>query len=120
MPDVVDERFSVQLMRERLANVSVGDAVPIQVPGQDSMLAIVEVRDIGPNGDRYWRGHIQSGGDRYPVVYTQGDEATFATICTPAGTYALEALGDRGQLFIDNRFEAAPLGGTDTLEATKE
>lgn len=119
IPDVVGKRFSVRLFREQLAQVEVGLSVPIEIPGLGTFHALVQHREISTDGDRSWRGHIESGGNRYPVVYTQGNRATFATIGTPDGTYALEALDDGGQLFKDNRFDLGPPGGLDYLIETK-
>ncbi len=37
------------------------------------------------------------------MIYTQGESATFGTIATPLGLYALEALGDDAVLYRDQR-----------------
>ena len=55
------------------------------------------------NGDRSWSGHLEGFGTRFPVVYTQGDSATFGTIATPIGLYSLEALGEDAVLYRDER-----------------
>ncbi|MEQ8767138.1 MAG: hypothetical protein RL885_24725 [Planctomycetota bacterium] len=114
LPDVVRVRHGVRLNRERLSDLVEGDIVPIHIPDLGDFQARVERRVVSANGDRAWSGHLEVGGFEHMVVYTQGEQATFATISTPAGTYALEAMGDTGVLFLDER-DRLHRPGDDTL-----
>lgn len=105
--DVVRERYRVQLRRGRLVDLEVGDHIPLEIPGQGTLFARVESLMVSPFGDRCWRGHISDGQAYYPVIYTEGPQLTFATIITPQGPYALQATGDYGHLFRDNRDDLA-------------
>ena len=115
IPRVVRQLYPVRLHPERLSGIRVGDRIPMALPGLGSREAVVDLRVVSPNGDRSWSGHLEVGGDRYLVVYTQGDRATFATVTTPQGTYALEGLGSSGNLFLDNRDELIDTTQPDTL-----
>jgi sugar lactone lactonase YvrE len=51
-----------------------------------------------PNGDVSYRGFIAGAGSAYPVLVTEGREASFALWDTPRGRFRLEAWGDTGYL----------------------
>lgn len=50
------------------------------------------------NGDVSYRGFIAGAGSAYPVLVTEGREASFALWDTPRGRFRLEAWGDEGYL----------------------
>lgn len=82
-----------------------GSLVPLELPGGERYLARVENLIAHEDGDRSWTGHLDGFGSLHPVIFTQGDVATFATIAAPGGLYALEAYGEDGVLFRDEREE---------------
>ncbi|MCK6445413.1 MAG: hypothetical protein L6Q99_03395 [Planctomycetes bacterium] len=82
-----------------------GSLVPLELPSGERYLARVENLVAHEGGDRSWTGHLDGFGSLHPVVFTQGDVATFATIAAPGGLYALEAYGEDGVLFRDEREE---------------
>ena len=93
----------VRLDHGVIARIEVGSLVPIDLPGGEHFLARVQRLAANESGDRWWSGHIEGFGMRYPVVYTQGEASAFATITTPAGLYALEAAGEDAVLYRDER-----------------
>ncbi|MBI5434634.1 MAG: hypothetical protein HZA52_17515 [Planctomycetes bacterium] len=99
----VGEKQRVRVVREALAELALGSLVPIELPGGRRYLARVEDLIAHDNGDRSWSGHLEGYGRLFPVIYTQGDVATFGTLATPVGLYALEAIGEDGVLFRDER-----------------
>lgn len=82
-----------------------GSLVPLELPNGERYLARVENLVAHEGGDRSWTGHLDGFGSLHPVVFTQGDVATFATIAAPGGLYSLEASGEDGVLFRDEREE---------------
>ncbi len=99
----VGEAQRVRVVREALSELAPGSLVPIELPGGRRYLARVEDLTAHDNGDRSWSGHLEGYGQLFPVIYTQGDVATFGTLATPVGLYALEASGEDGVLFRDQR-----------------
>jgi len=93
----------IRLDRSALSSVEVGTRITFEAQGGGVHVAIVERLIVHENGDRTWSGHLEPHGLRYPVVYTQGEPWTFATLATPDGLYALEANAEEGVLFKDER-----------------
>lgn len=93
----------VQLERAAIAAVAVGDRIEIALPNGHSFAALVAGTVVHDNGDRSWSGHLDGYGLRYPVIYTQGDVATFGTITSPDGLFTLEVIEDQGVLYRDRR-----------------
>lgn len=99
----VTEKQRVRIEREALASVDVGARIVFELPDGTRHVALVEQLVVHDNGDRTWTGHLAGSGLDHPVIYTQGEPWTFATLATPQGLYALEAQGDEGVLFKDGR-----------------
>lgn len=99
----VTQKKRVRLEREALSAVEVGTHIVFELPDGTRQVALVEQLLVHDNGDRTWTGHLAQGGLEFPVVYTQGEPWTFATLVTPQGLFALEAQGDEGVLFKDGR-----------------
>jgi hypothetical protein len=99
----VRETEHVTIRRDALGELEFGSLVPIELPGGERYFARVERLIAHDTGDRSWSGHLDGYGLQFPVIYTQGDVATFGTIATPKGLYALEANGEDGVLFLDER-----------------
>ena len=100
---LVRDAQHVRLDLETIRAIDVGSLVSIELPGGEHYQALVQEVLVHENGDRSWSGHIEGFGTRFPVVYTQGDSATFGTIATPSGLYSLEALGEDAVLYRDER-----------------
>lgn len=103
IPGFVREARRVELDRAGISELEIGSLVPLDLPDGQHLLARVETLELSEDGDRGWSGHVEGYGNRYPVVFTQGDEACFGTIATPTGLYGLEARGDEAVLFRDER-----------------
>ncbi|MCY3000983.1 MAG: hypothetical protein NTV21_04190 [Planctomycetota bacterium] len=99
----VTEKKRVRIDREALSAVEVGARIVFELPDGTRHVALVERLVAHDNGDRTWSGHLAGSGLDHPVVYTQGEPWTFATLVTPQGLYALEAEGEDGVLFKDGR-----------------
>ena len=93
----------VRIDREALSSVDLGARIVFELPDGTRHVALVERLVVHDNGDRTWSGHLAGSGIEHPVVYTQGELWTFATLVTPQGLYALEAEGEEGVLFKDGR-----------------
>lgn len=100
---LVHDLRHVRIDREAIQSLEIGSLVAIELPDGQHVLARVQDLVLHDNGDRSWSGHLDGYGTRYPVVYTQGELATFGTIATPNGLFALEALGEEAVLFRDER-----------------
>lgn len=100
---LVHDLQHVRIDREAIQSLEVGSLVALELPDGQHLLARVQDLVLHENGDRSWSGHLDGFGTRYPVVYTQGEIATFGTIATPTGLFALEALGEEAVLFRDER-----------------
>ncbi len=99
----VTEKKRVRIDREALSSVDVGARIVFELPDGTRHVALVEQLVVHDNGDRTWTGHLAGSGLDHPVIYTQGEPWTFATLATPQGLYALEAQGEEGVLFKDGR-----------------
>jgi len=100
---LVRDAQHLRLDLEAIRAIDVGSLVSIELPGGEHYQALVQEVLVHENGDRSWSGHLEGFGTRFPVVYTQGDSATFGTIATPIGLYSLEALGEDAVLYRDER-----------------
>lgn len=99
----VTHKKRVRIERDALSSLDVGARIAFELPDGARHVARVESLTVHDNGDRTWSGHLVGSGVDHPVVYTQGELWTFATLVTPQGLYALEAEGEEGVLFKDGR-----------------
>lgn len=47
------------------------------------------------NGDVTWSGYVDAAGGDYPMLLTEGQDASFGSFSTPRGRYRLESWGDQ-------------------------
>lgn len=96
---------------------SEGDRVELSL--LDGKTATVEVKRgvFSQNGDYSWSGHLEGYGTDYPVVVTYGDNASFAMITTPEGSYSMESVNGKGWLYKNpSEEELTTPGNQDYLE----
>lgn len=99
----VSQLRAITIAPDAVGALTVGDRVTLPLPTGTSVVAAVERISVSLEGDRSWSGHLEGHGRRYPVTFTQGDVAAFATIASPEGLFALEALHGAGAIFRDER-----------------
>ncbi|MDW8479984.1 MAG: diguanylate cyclase [Xanthomonadales bacterium] len=71
------------------------------------------------NGDRTWVGLLAGHGARYPVLWTEGPEASFATFWSPAGAFRFESRGELG-VVVDLAHPAIRVEGPDAMPIAPE
>ncbi len=81
---------------------------------QGRVLVDLKHRIAHANGDVTFVGTVRRFGARYPVLWTEGREASFATGWTPDGAFRFEARGALGVL-VDLAHPAVGLEGADAL-----
>ncbi len=96
-------RRAVRVAEDSLGALRVGDRVTLDLPTGSSFVAEVGRVDVSAEGDRTWSGHLEGHGRRFPVTFTQGDVAAFATIASPEGLFSLEAFEGEGAIYYDDR-----------------
>jgi hypothetical protein len=89
----------IEIDTEEATNVSPGDVVLLPLPGADQYRAVVDRVTIADNGETSWNGYIEGYGSDYPVTFTVGAQTSFATITTPEGLYAMEAVNNNGWVY---------------------
>lgn len=67
-----------------------------------------------PNGELTWVGTLAGHGARYPVLWTEGREASFATLWSPEGAFRFEARGELGAM-VDLSHPALRLEGAGAM-----
>ncbi|GIX33111.1 MAG: hypothetical protein KatS3mg125_1067 [Lysobacterales bacterium] len=81
------------------------------IPTPGGTLSVVAAHRIEhANGDVTSVGHLAGSGARYPVLWTEGREASFATGWSPAGPFRFEARGEIG-VIVDLSHPAIRLEG---------
>ena len=66
----------------------------LNLPDGSRLLVVDRASVRHANGDVTWAGTIQAAGASYPVIVTEGAQASFGQWTTPRGRYRLEAWGD--------------------------
>jgi hypothetical protein len=70
----------------------------LHLPGGATLRVAAPHATTHANGDVTWRGHVAGAGAAYPVLVTEGREATFGLWVTPRGRFRLEAWGEHALL----------------------
>ncbi|MCZ8528755.1 hypothetical protein [Alteromonas sp. PRIM-21] len=88
--DVTDEAY-IELDREELMTVEVGEYLDLYIPQFDgSYTGEVDHVVTHPNGDRTVEAHIPGAGSLYAAVITLGENATYGNLATPRDVFVLE------------------------------
>lgn len=104
-PPLVPQRYqrqgievrALKMDNNQLSRLRSGDQLILPIPQLNTSYQMqVDVVGRHPNGDKSLKGHLVNTAKRYSVVMTRGENATFATINTPNGSFMLEAAGDDG------------------------
>ena len=100
---VLDEKIQtkepVSVDAGKAASVAAGDVIPLPLPGTTGYLAVVDRVSVSSSGETSWSGYLQGYNSDYPVVFTIGAQSSFATITTPEGQYAMEAVNGNGWVY---------------------
>lgn len=89
-PDVTDEAY-IELDREELMTVEVGEYLDLYIPQfGGSYTGEVDHIETHPNGDRTVEAHIPGAGSLYAAVITIGENATYGNLATPRDVFVLE------------------------------
>lgn len=89
----------INIDKENAANVAVGEIVTLSLPGAEEYLVVVAAVNINTNGETSWSGYLAEYADDYPVTFTLGEYASFATVATPEGLYSMETVGNSGWVY---------------------
>lgn len=97
---------ALKMNTQQLARVRVGSELSLPIPqtGQDYKMTVKEVGQH-QNGDKTLKGHLRNQPE-YAVVMTKGDNATFATINTPDGSFLLEASKGQGWILASTDLDS--------------
>jgi len=88
--DVTDEAY-IELDREELMTVEVGEYLDLYIPQfGGSYTGEVDHVVTHPNGDRTVEAHIPGAGSLYAAVITLGENATYGNLATPRDVFVLE------------------------------
>ena len=88
--DVTDEAY-IELDREELMTVEVGEYLDLYIPQfGGSYTGEVDHIETHPNGDRTVEAHIPGAGSLYAAVITIGENATYGNLATPRDVFVLE------------------------------
>ena len=88
--DVTDEAY-IELDREELMTVEVGEYLDLYIPQfGGSYTGEVDHVITHPNGDRTVEAHIPGAGSLYAAVITLGENATYGNLATPRDVFVLE------------------------------
>ena len=88
--DVTDEAY-IELDREELMSVEVGEYLDLYIPQfGGSYTGEVDHVVTHPNGDRTVEAHIPGAGSLYAAVITLGENATYGNLATPRDVFVLE------------------------------
>lgn len=88
--DVTDEAY-IELDREELMTVEVGEYLDLYIPQfGGSYTGEVDHVVTHPNGDRTVEAHIPGAGSLYAAVITLGENATYGNLATPHDVFVLE------------------------------
>ena len=99
LEEKIQSREPVTLDPGQAAEVAVGDVIQLPLPGTSQYQAVVDRVSVGDNGETNWTGYLQGYDTDYPVVFTLGAQSGFATITTPEGQYAMEAVDGSGWVY---------------------
>lgn len=97
--DKIQTKEPITFNPEESAAVSVGDVISLSLPGANQYQAVVDHVTISANGETNWTGYIEGESTDYPVIFTIGATNSFATITTPLGLYAMEAVNRSGWVY---------------------
>ena len=92
-----------------------GETLSLTLPDATGFNIAFDHADISASGDRLWVGHVESAGDQYRVILTQGSAATFGYITTPHGAWALAPVQPGGLLELTRDFGPPLEPGSDAL-----
>lgn len=88
--DVTDEAY-IELDREELMTVEVGEYLDLYIPQfGGSYTGEVDHVVTHPNGDRTVEAHIPGAGSLYAAVITLGENATYGNLATPRDVFVFE------------------------------
>ncbi|WP_199609231.1 hypothetical protein [Flocculibacter collagenilyticus] len=93
-----DEYASISL-EEGVSMPLVGETLSLPLPEGESLLAKVEKTSLNESGESSWTGYNMQNGQRYPVVFTQAENNSYATISSPRGSYILSASNNSGVIY---------------------
>lgn len=97
--DNIDNRAYIILNRQAIANLGVGDNVELYIPQQErSYTGSIEEVIEHDEQNTSWTGHLEAYGTDYPIIISQSESGTIATLDTPEGQYFLEANGENARL----------------------
>lgn len=84
---------------EKALDIAVGEIISIALPGAKEYPVIVTTVKTSRNGETSWNGYLVEYQKDYPVTFTLGQHASFATVATPDGLYAMEAVNGNGWVY---------------------
>lgn len=89
---------TVRLDHDLLSKTETGDRLSLALPNGDIVDASVSNRIQRPSGNIHLDTHYDHQGQRYPLLLTQSENQTFATLSTAEGVYELSAKNGIGSL----------------------
>ncbi|WP_211829781.1 hypothetical protein [Kistimonas asteriae] len=103
LPEEVTDRTAINLDADELDVVATGDSVSFTLPGNHHYDAVIEKTTYNGNGDKTLTGYLAGtqspDGGTYPVIITQGESTSFATITSPYGSYSMETINGQGWIY---------------------
>lgn len=117
LAELIKEYQAIELDQNPDSYPTIGDQVRLPLLNGESVTAEVEDVTLNPNGDYTWTGHIVGAGNDHMVVFTYGENSTFASISTADGSYSLETVGGSGWLYKNlSMAQMAATNKSDTIE----
>jgi hypothetical protein len=100
--DYHPERRALVVDRDVVAALAVGDDVRFALPGLGDVEATVDTVRVAPNGDVRISAFLDGYDDEFRLTLTQGRDALFGQIETPAGRFQVEGTGEIAALLEDD------------------
>lgn len=96
---MVQEAAMVQVPPAYELDYGPGDKVRLTLPDGSELPVTVATSRRLRSGDLTWKGFVDGYGEDFPVIFTAGTEAAFATLTSPEGSFTMESVGGTGWVY---------------------